>query len=61
MKPIKTKIVERRTQVKVGDRVEFQVGEETLTDVVTHVMGHVVEGKKWDLTYTRFRVVKNRS
>lgn len=43
-------------EVKVGDRVEFQIGEETLTDTVTYIMGHVVEGKKWDLTHINFRV-----
>jgi hypothetical protein len=42
---------------KVGDRVEFQIGEETLTDTVTYVMGHVIEGKKFDLTYVKFRIM----
>jgi ribosomal protein S6E (S10) len=42
--------------VKVGDKVEFQVGEEVITDTVTYVMGHVVEGKKFDLTYVKFKI-----
>jgi hypothetical protein len=45
-----------RPQVKIGDRVEFQIGEEIFTDTVTYAMGHVVEGKKFDLTYVNFRV-----
>lgn len=53
---LKSKSLGSLPQVKVGDRVEFQIGEETLTDTVTYVMGHVVEGKRWDLTYIKFRV-----
>jgi hypothetical protein len=57
---IKVKIKDLRTKpkAKVGDKVEFQVGEETLTDTVAYVMDHVVEGKKWDLTYVNFRIIK---
>lgn len=58
MKNVKVKIIDRRPQVKVGDRVEFQIGEETFTDVVTYVMGHIVEGEKWCLSHTKFNVVK---
>jgi hypothetical protein len=43
-------------QVKVGDKVEFQIGEEVLTDTVAYVMGHVVEGTKFDLTYVNFKL-----
>lgn len=57
MKNVKVKIIDRRPQVKVGDRVEFQIGEETLTDVVTYVMGHIVEGRKWCLSHTKFNVI----
>ena len=57
---IKVKIKDLRTKpkVKVGDRVEFQIGEETMTDTVTYVMDHVVEGEKWDLTYVNFTIKK---
>jgi hypothetical protein len=51
---IKAAIKDLRTpRPEVGDRVEFQIGEETLTDIVTYVMGHVIEGKIWDLTYIK--------
>lgn len=51
---IKVTIKDLRTpRPKVGDKVEFQIGEETLTDTVTYVMGNVVEGKIWDLTYIK--------
>ena len=46
----------RPIQVKVGDKVEFQIGEEVLTDTVTYAMGHVVEGTKFDLTYVNFKL-----
>ncbi len=46
----------RPMQVKVGDKVEFQIGEKTLTDTVTYVMGHVVEGETFDLTYVNFKL-----
>jgi ribosomal 50S subunit-recycling heat shock protein len=57
---IKVKIKDLRTKpkVKVGDRVEFQIGEETLTDTVNYVMDHVVEGEKYDLTYVNFTIKK---
>lgn len=51
---IKATIKDLRTpRPKVGDKVEFQIGEETLTDTVTYVMEHVIEGKVWDLTYIK--------
>ena len=46
-------------KAKVGDTVEFQIGLETHTDIVTYVMGHVIEGMKWDLTYVKFRIINN--
>jgi hypothetical protein len=33
--------------------VEFQVGEETHTDRITYISGHVIEGEKYALTYTK--------
>ena len=59
MKQVRVKIIDRRTPVSVGDKVEFQIGEETLTDTVTYIEGHIIEGKKWNLTHTKFRVVKS--
>jgi hypothetical protein len=57
---IKVKIKDLRTKpkAKVGDKVEFQIGEETLMDTVTYVMDHVVEGEKYDLTYVNFTIKK---
>jgi len=55
---IKATIKDLRTpRPKVGDRVEFQIGEETITDTVTYVMGHVIEGKRFDLTYIKNIVI----
>jgi len=55
---IKLTIEDLRTPLpKVGDTVEFQIGEEIMTDTVTYVNGRTVEGKKWDLTYLKNIVI----
>jgi hypothetical protein len=55
---VKIKGLDAIPDAKVGDKVEFQIGEETHTDVVTYVMGHVIEGEKYDLTYVNFTIKK---
>jgi hypothetical protein len=44
--------------MKVGDKVQFQIGEETIQDVIVHIDDYVVEGEKYDLTYVKFTVVE---
>lgn len=56
---IKVTIKDLRTPLpKVGDTVEFQIGEEIMTDTVAYVNGRIVEGKKFDLTYVKNIIVK---
>ena len=47
--------------MKVGDKVQFQIGEETIQDVIVHIDDYVVEGEKYDLTYVKFTIVEERS
>lgn len=55
---IKLAIKDLRTPLpKVGDRVEFQIGEEIMTDTVAYVNDRIVEGMKWDLTYLKNIVI----
>lgn len=57
---IKATIKDLRTALpKVGDRVEFQIGEEIMTDTVAYVNGRIVEGKKFDLTYVKNIIIKS--
>lgn len=57
---IKVTIKDLRTALpKVGDRVEFQIGEEIMTDTVAYVNGRIVEGKKFDLTYVKNIIIKS--
>jgi hypothetical protein len=44
--------------MKVGDKVQFQVGEEAIQDVITYIDSNVIEGEKFDLTYTKLSVVE---
>ena len=56
---IKAKIKDLRIkQPKVGDRVEFNIDLETLTDEVVYVNGNIIEGKKWDLSYIKLTIKK---
>jgi len=56
---IKAKIKDLRIkQPKVGDRVEFTIDLETLTDEVVYVNGNIIEGKKWDLSYIKLTIKK---
>jgi len=48
-----------KPKVKVGDRIEFQIGEEIYTDRITYVMGHIIEGEKFCLTYTNFKIANS--
>ena len=45
-------------EIEVGTRVEFTVGDEVLSDTITFIGDEVIEGEKFDLTHTRFRVVE---
>lgn len=56
---IKAKIKDLRIkQPKIGDRVEFNIDLETLTDEVVYVNGNIIEGKKWDLSYIKLTIQK---
>jgi len=44
--------------MQVGDRVEFQIGEEIFEDVITYIGEGVIEGEKFDLTHVKFKVIE---
>ena len=52
--PKKTK----EKNMKIGDKVQFQIGEEILQDVIVYVDNEVIEGEKFDLTHIKFTVIK---
>lgn len=56
MRNVKVKVKTTLTKVKVGDKVEFQVGLETIQDVVTYADATTIEGEKYDLTNVRFTI-----
>jgi hypothetical protein len=41
----------------VGDKVAFQIGEETMTDTITYVGSNRIEGVKWDLSNVKFTIL----
>lgn len=46
-----------KSNVKVGDTVEFQVGDEFIQDKVTFIEGHRIEGENFDLSFVPFKIV----
>jgi len=56
---IKVRVRDLRPQAKarVGDKVAFQIGEETMTDTITYVGSNRIEGVKWDLSNVRFTIL----
>ena len=44
--------------MKVGDKVQFQIGEEVIQDVIIYIDNNVIEGEKFDLTYVKLSVVE---
>jgi hypothetical protein len=44
--------------MKVGDKVQFQIGEEILQDVIVYIDNEVIEGEKFDLTHIKFTIIK---
>lgn len=47
-----------KIEIAAGTRVEFTVGDEVLSDTITFIGDGVIDGEKFDLTHTRFRVVE---
>ena len=47
-----------KIEIAVGTQVEFTIGDEVLSDTITFIGDEVIEGEKFDLTHTRFRVVE---
>ena len=43
--------------MKVGDKVQFQIGDEFIQDVITYIDENVIEGEKFDLTHVKFEVL----
>jgi hypothetical protein len=36
--------------MKIGDKIQFQIGEEIFQDIITYIDNGKVEGEKFDLT-----------
>ena len=46
--------------MKVGDKVQFQIDEETIEDVIVYIDDEVIEGEKYDLTHVKFNIVESK-
>lgn len=44
--------------MKVGDKIQFQIDEETIEDVIVFIDDEVIEGEKYDLTHVKFVVIE---
>jgi hypothetical protein len=44
--------------IKVGDKVQFNIGEEVFIDVVTYVDSNTIEGERYDLTHVNPVVIE---
>jgi hypothetical protein len=56
---VKVQVRDLRPQAKarVGDKVAFQIGEETMTDTITYIGSNRIEGIKWDLSNVKFTIL----
>ena len=43
---------------KVGDTVEFMIGDEAIRDKITYIDIAIIEGELYDLTHVKFRVIR---
>ena len=59
MKNVNVKIIvsDPRAKAKVGDRVEFQSGDEIIQDTITEISSNRIEGEVFELTNVKFRIV----
>ena len=59
MKNVNVKIIvsDPRAKAKVGDRVEFQIGDEIIQDTITEISSNRIEGEVFELTNVKFRIV----
>jgi hypothetical protein len=57
---IRVQVRDLRLQAKarVGDKVAFQVGEETMVDTITYIGSNRIEGVKWDLSNVKFTILE---
>ena len=46
--------------MKIGDKVQFQIDEETIEDVITFIDDDVIKGEKYDLTHVRFNIIETK-
>ena len=44
--------------INVGDKVQFNIGEEVFIDVVTYVDSNTIEGERYDLTHVNLVVIE---
>jgi len=59
MKNVNVRIVVKdpRANAKVGDKVEFQIGDEIIQDTITDISSNRIEGEVFELTNVKFRIV----
>lgn len=46
--------------MKVGDKVQFQIGEEIIEDVITYIDANRIEGERYYLTNVKFTIVESQ-
>jgi len=59
MKNVNVKIIvsDPRAKAKVGDIVEFQIGDEIIQDTITEIGNNRIEGEVFELTNVKFTIV----
>lgn len=60
MKNVNVRIVVKdpRANAKVGDKVEFQIGDEIIQDTITDISGSRIEGEIFELTNVKFTIIE---
>lgn len=54
---VRIRVNDPRANAKVGDKVEFQIGDEIIQDTITDISSNRIEGEVFELTNVKFRIV----
>lgn len=55
---VRIRVSDPRANAKVGDKVEFQIGDEIIQDTITDISGSRIEGEVFELTNVKFTIIE---
>lgn len=55
---VRIRVSDPRANAKVGDKVEFQIGDEIIQDTITDISSNRIEGEVFELTNVKFTIIE---